>query len=173
MKLKNTSGKMKKIHIGIHYREYSDIGDLDSGFQDLLLTARKAANDAYAPYSGFKVGAAVLLESGIIVTGNNQENAAYPSGLCAERVALFAASSQYPGVPVTALAVTAKSREFFIDYPINPCGACRQVIAEYENVHKKPITLILSGESGIIHVFDDIESLLPLRFDASQLKPRK
>jgi cytidine deaminase len=164
---------MKKESIHIHYTEYKDRTELITEDRDLLEEAFKSAGNAYAPYSGFFVGAAVKLENGIVVTGNNQENAAYPSGLCAERVALFSASSQFPDIPVIALAITASSKDFLIDYPVSPCGACRQVMAEYENAHNKPIRLILAGESGKVNVFDDIRSVLPFEFDSSQLKPKK
>lgn len=138
----------------------------------LLAEARRATGDAYAPYSGFKVGAAVLLENGEVITGNNQENAAYPSGLCAERVALFAASARFPGVPVIALAITARTDDYEISEPISPCGACRQVMAEYESLHKKPIRIIMAGESGKIMVLENVSGVLPFRFDGGMLKKK-
>jgi cytidine deaminase len=164
---------MKKKSVSITYFESDNIRDLKPEDRDLLEKARDAANNAYAPYSGFHVGAAVKLENGKIIPGNNQENAAYPSGLCAERVALFTASAQYPGVPVTDIAITARSADFLIDYPVTPCGACRQVMSEYEYHHSKPIRIILSGESGKVYIYENIDSLLPFRFDSSQLKPRR
>jgi cytidine deaminase len=124
---------------------------------------------AHAPYSEFHVGAAVLLENGKIVTGNNQENAAYPSGLCAERVAIFYASAQYPNSAVKAIAVTVKSKNMVVSEPLSPCGACRQVIAEYENKSEKPIRIIMSGEKGPIYIAKSIESLLPLMFSKKYL----
>jgi cytidine deaminase len=163
---------MKKEVIHIHFSEYQDRSELTEEDRDLLEKAMLASANAYAPYSGFHVGSAVKLENGVIVTGNNQENAAYPSGLCAERVALFTASSQYPGIPVKSVAITAQSAEFIIDYPIPPCGACRQVIAEYETHHHHAIRLILAGENGQILVFDSIDALLPFGFNSSQLRPR-
>jgi cytidine deaminase len=163
--------KMKKESIHIHYTEYKNPGELAQEDKQLLSQAGLAAANAYAPYSGFRVGAAVMLENGVVVTGNNQENAAYPSGLCAERVALFSASAQYPDVPVSAIAITARTAGAIIDYPVPPCGACRQVIAEYENHHSKAIRLIISGESGKVLIFDDIAALLPFGFNASQLNP--
>ena len=136
----------------------------------LLAAAQTAQRHAYAPYSNFKVGAAIWLDNGKIVTGNNQENAAYPSGLCAERVAVFAASSQYPDAVVKAIAITAHSEDFIISAPISPCGACRQVLAEYEYKSGTDIKLILTGETGKVWVIKSIRSLLPFTFDASNLK---
>ena len=131
---------------------------------DLLRRAHEAARNAYAPYSKFNVGAAVRLTNGAIVTGNNIENAAYPSGLCAERVAMFAAMAQYPGVPFEALAVTAYSNSKCIDEPVAPCGACRQVMVEVEQVSKRPLRVLSQGDTGPIMVFDGIESLMPFVF---------
>jgi cytidine deaminase len=164
---------MKKRSVSIDYFEFDNLQDLKPEDRELLEKAHLAAANAYAPYSGFFVGAAVKLENGIIIPGNNQENAAYPSGLCAERVALFTASAQYPGIPVTDVAITAKSGDFMIDYPVTPCGACRQVMSEYEFHHKKPIRVILAGESGKVHVYENIDSLLPFRFDSTQLKHKR
>jgi cytidine deaminase len=124
---------------------------------------------AYAPYSEFHVGAAVLLENGEIIAGNNQENAAYPSGLCAERVALFYAGSQYPTIAIKTIAISVKSKNVIISEPLSPCGGCRQVIAEYENKFKKPIRIIMSGEKGQIYIANSIESLLPLMFSKKYL----
>lgn len=121
----------------------------------------------YAPYSGFHVGAAVLLQNGIIITGNNQENAAYPSGLCAERIALFYAASQYPTVPIIAIAVsTHHSSQTGL---ARPCGACLQVMSEYEDIAEQSMHVILDGSEGII-VLDGLDNLLPLRFRKVDLK---
>jgi len=139
---------MKKKHIVVEYQEYSSAKELVAADQSLLDNAKNAALRAYSPYSHFSVGAAVLLENGEIITGNNQENAAYPSGLCAERVALFAASSRYPGVDVKAIAITAQSTETEITEPVTPCGACRQVMVEYENNSKEPTKVIMSGKKA-------------------------
>jgi cytidine deaminase len=161
---------MKKRDIHIKYDEYSKAADLNTEDRALVEAARKAANDAYAPYSEFKVGAALLLQDGTTVIGNNQENAAYPSGLCAERVALFAASAQHPGIPVRSIAIAARSPHFTINTPVSPCGACRQVMAEYQSLYKKPIRLLLTGEKGKVYVLENVNSVLPFLFDASQLK---
>ncbi len=125
---------------------------------------------AYAPYSNFFVGAALLLENNKIICGSNQENVAFPSGLCAERVAFFSAGSQYPDVPIKCIAITARSPKFRINTPVTPCGDCRQVMAEYEDRHKKDIRVILSGEKGKIYVIDSIKVLLPLMFSGEGLR---
>lgn len=131
--------------------------------KELFKAAEKAALNAYAPYSEFKVGAALLLENGSILTGNNQENAAYPSGMCAERVALFYAASQHPEQKIRAIAITscAKNNPSRL---LTPCGACRQAISEYEIKTGSPIRLIMSGEKGSIYISFSVAALLPLMF---------
>jgi len=160
---------MKTQKIEISYLEYEKEAELSTEDKALLEMARKAAEKAYAPYSGFNVGAAILLENDVIVTGNNQENAAYPSGLCAERVALFSASAQYPGVAIKALAITAKSALIAVDSPVFPCGACRQVMAEYESHQQTPVKIILSGLTGKIMLLNGVSSVLPFIFNGSSL----
>jgi cytidine deaminase len=135
--------------------------------------AIKATDFAYAPYSTFRVGAAVLLKNGKIFTGNNQENMAYPSGLCAERVALFYAASQYPDVAVKAIAVTAHASDFEIDHPVAPCGACRQVMAETENRSQEKMRLIMMGEKGKVQIIEGVDNILPLMFHEENLKKKK
>ena len=130
----------------------------------MLRLSHEAARNAYAPYSKFNVGAAVRLANGEVVTGNNIENAAYPSGLCAERVAMFAAMAKYPNVPFEALAVTAYSTSKTIDEPVAPCGACRQVMVEVEQLSKQPLRVLCQGETGPVFAFDGIESLMPFIF---------
>ncbi len=152
------------------FQELSSMEELSNDDRRLLEKAKEAANKAYAPYSEFRVGAAVLLENEEIITGNNQENAAYPSGLCAERVAMFYASSQYPGVPFKALAITANSDKVSINHPISPCGSCRQVMVEYEILSKKPMKVILSGQTGPIYIIDRVTDLLPFSFGPEELK---
>ena len=119
--------------------EYDELNDTDRA---LLDDAIEATRRSYAPYSHFSVGAAALLANGVVVTGTNQENAAYPSGLCAERTTLFYANSQYPGQAVVTLAIAARTEKDFIDTPIPPCGACRQVILETEKRYKQPIRIL-------------------------------
>ena len=145
----------------IKYNEYPDITKVPESDSLLITTAREAVQRGYAPYSGFRVGAAVLLENGTIITGSNQENAAYPSGLCAERTALFYASSQYPNIPIIAIAVSTFGNG--LSDEAKPCGACRQVMSEYEDLSGKPLRIILDGTDHIT-IFDTIDCLLPFRF---------
>ena len=157
------------MDIHIHIEEYGDINELVEQEQNLVNAAREAAKKAYAPYSKFKVGAAVLLENGEIILGNNQENAAYPDGLCAERVAMFAANANRPDVPVKVIAVTALTESGFLSEPVYPCGSCRQSLQESENRFQQPIRILMCGEKKIQAVAS-IRDLLPLSFDASFLK---
>jgi cytidine deaminase len=154
---------MKTTEIKIVVYEFQNIGELPENDQLLLIEARKITELAYAPYSGFHVGAAVLLSNGMIITGNNQENSAYPSGLCAERVALFYANANYPDSEVVAIAVSAAKKNLLVIEPVKPCGACRQALSEAEIRHEKPIRIILDGQDSIF-VLNDVESLLPLSF---------
>jgi cytidine deaminase len=131
--------------------------------------AIKARHRAYAPYSNFTVGCALLLANGEIITGNNQENAAYPSGLCAERVAIFAAGAQYPGIAVLKLAITASPKDDSFHKPVPPCGACRQSIAEYENNQDNNIELYFMGAAGNVLKSHSLSDLLPLVFDKNYL----
>jgi cytidine deaminase len=160
----------RTINTTINIEEFDTMDDLSSADYDLMRKAEEAAGNAYAPYSAFFVGAALLLENGKIVIGNNQENVAYPSGLCAERVAIFAAGAQYPNERINTIAVTARSTQFKVDYPVSPCGACRQSMAEYENKQKENIRLILKGETGNIYIVESVQSLLPLLFNEEGLK---
>ncbi|MGE0568126.1 MAG: cytidine deaminase, partial [Bacteroidia bacterium] len=128
------------------------------------------AKMAYAPYSKFHVGAALQLVNGTIITGNNQENAAYPSGLCAERTALFYASSQYPKEPIKRIAISCYSENSEFENPISPCGACRQVLAEYEKYTNHPVQIIMAGNGGKVFISDTVSNLLPLTFDRSYLE---
>ena len=137
---------LENVDILIHIEEYDDISGLSLGEQDLVMAAREAAHNAYAPYSQFKVGAAVLLENGEIFPGNNQENAAYPDGLCAERVALFSANATRPGIPIRIIAVTALAKQGFLPDPVYPCGSCRQSLLESENRFQQPIRVLMCGE---------------------------
>jgi len=127
--------------------------------------AKEATSRAYAPYSKFQVGAAALLANGEIITGNNQENIAFPSGLCAERTTLFYAHSQYPDEAVKALAIAAYTEGDFLDRPISPCGACRQVMLETEMRFNQPVKIILYGKKEIL-VVESVKDLLPLAFDS-------
>lgn len=157
----NTIDMRKSIKI--EYEEYDSVGDLSATDSELLQLAMDAANDAYSPYSQFKVGAAVRLDDGKIVVGNNQENAAYPSGLCAERVALFSALSQNPSSAVSAIAIVGRNGDGQW-CEASPCGACRQVMAECESRSGRKITIILYAEGGKAIVLRGVNSVLPFRF---------
>ena len=160
---------MKNIKIEINLEVFESVSELPISIQKLMNKAHEARKDAYAPYSHFGVGAALQLDSGEIITGNNQENAAYPSGLCAERVAIFHAGSQNPNMVVSAMALTAGSFKKTTTNPIPPCGACRQVLAEYEVKQEQPIEIYFMGESGKIVKSNSVKDLLPLIFDSSYL----
>jgi cytidine deaminase len=155
-------------NITFSYTEYENVEELPAQERELVESARKIAATAYAPYSRFRVGAAVRLESGRIVSGSNVENAAFPSGICAERSALSNSVSNYPEDKPVALAIAAMNEKGLTnDYP-SPCGSCRQVIAEEESRTGKKIRMILSGKNKII-VIEGIDSLLPLQFNRSNL----
>ena len=150
--------------------EYDSVYELTDQEQELMKAAQKSRDRAYAPYSSFYVGAALLLKNGKIITGNNQENIAYPSGLCAERTAIFSAGACYPNEAVEIMAISAKSKKFKVANPISPCGACRQVIAEYEFRHSNNIKILLMGEMGSVYVVASIKALLPLVFEENRLR---
>lgn len=153
------------MKIQIEIESIEDISELVIEEQQLIKAAKAIAKKAYAPYSKFFVGAAVMLDNGEIVTGNNQENVAFPSGLCAERTALFYANAQYPDAAVKALAVVAYANKTYSKQPITPCGSCRQVLLESENRHQKPMRVIMCGEEKI-YVAQSAKDLLPLSFDS-------
>ena len=155
---------MKKERFICPYTVYDTLDEMDPQDAELMRRAHEATQSAYAPYSKFNVGAAVRLANGEIVTGNNIENAAYPSGLCAERVAMFGAMAKFPGVAFEALAVTAHSQTKLIAEPVAPCGACRQVMVEVEQLSKRPLRVMCQGQEGPIMVFEGIESLMPFIF---------
>jgi len=154
---------MKNLNITAKIQIYS-YNELQSEEKKLIDCAKNACSRAYAPYSQFQVGAAVLLANGEIVSGSNQENVAFPSGLCAERTVMFYANSQYPDQAVKSLAVAAYTQGDFIDRPISPCGACRQVILETEIRFESPVRIYLYGKSEI-YVIEGIKDLLPLAFN--------
>ncbi len=151
---------------GISY----ELDGLPSKDRALLDAAKAMTANAYAPYSQFRVGAALKLANGVTVCGCNQENAAYPSGLCAERVAIFAASSKYPGVAVEAMAIAVRTDLFDVPLPLSPCGGCRQVLMEYRHRQKSPMRVILTGTGNTVWVFEDVSVLLPFAFEADGLK---
>ncbi|MEI6489754.1 MAG: cytidine deaminase [Bacteroidota bacterium] len=161
---------MENIELKINYAEVEHENELSAEEQNLLQKARLACDMAYAPYSQFSVGAALLLDNGVVVTGNNQENVAFPSGLCAERVAIFSAGANYPDAAIKTIAITCKSKQFLVDKPLSPCGACRQSMSEYEIRHHKNIRILLQGEQGKIRIINSIADLLPFMFKAEELK---
>ena len=160
---------MKEIKITSTAIVYDNLSELSAEDEMLMNNAVKARGKAYAPYSKFHVGAALLLENGEIVLGNNQENAAYPSGMCAERVAIWQAGSLFPGVKIEKLAISASSTISKVNKPIGPCGACRQTLSEYEINQKKPFPVLFMGEVGEIVKTESLLSLLPFSFDSSYL----
>ncbi|MCH9660244.1 MAG: cytidine deaminase [Bacteroidetes bacterium] len=159
----------KQLKIEAELTVYDTVDELPLEIQDLMNKAQQARNDAYAPYSSFKVGAAILLENGNVVIGNNQENAAFPSGLCAERVAAFQAGALYPKVAFKVIALTAGSLKQQTTTPIPPCGACRQSLAEYEVRQETNIPIYFMGETGKVVRAASVKDLLPLIFDSSYL----
>ena len=160
---------MKEININTTISVFNGINELPGEIQTLMNQAIETRKNAYAPYSKFRVGAAILLDNGKIVLGSNQENAAYPSGLCAERVAIFQAGAIYPNAKIVKLAITAASDTNPTLSPIPPCGACRQSIAEYEFKQDTPIEIYFMGESGEVYKSNSINNLLPLSFDKTSL----
>ncbi len=153
---------MKQLTTAINYLLVQP-NELPSAEQALVQKAINATNNSYARYSHFHVGAACLLANGEIVIGANQENAAFPSGLCAERTAIFAAQANHPDQPITTLAIAARNDNGLLKDPISPCGACRQVVLEIEDRYKQPVRILLYGTKGI-YVFESIKDLLPFSF---------
>jgi len=156
-------------NITFSYQAYEGPEELETEDRELVNAAKESAGMAYAPYSGFMVGAAIRLESGRIVHGSNVENAAFPSGICAERTAIAWAVSNFPHDKPVAIAITATTAEGLPAESVSPCGNCRQVIAEEESRTGKQIRIILAGKSGI-HVIDGIGLLLPLQFSGKSLR---
>jgi len=154
---------IKKIEIEI--TEFDTVDDLSIEDRELVLKAKEIAKLAYAPFSKFFVGAAIRLKNGKIITGNNQENVAYPSGICAERTALFYAGAQYPQEAVLSMAVAVFKNEEYAKQPVTPCGSCRQVMLETENRFQQSMRVIMVGEEKI-YVANSVKDLLPLSFDS-------
>lgn len=160
---------MKKIKIESFLEVYPSMELLPEAIFSLMTVAIEMREKAYAPYSEFLVGAAIMLDNEEIISGSNQENASYPSGLCAERTALYYAGAQYPNVQINSIVISARARNKKTVKPIPPCGACRQAIAEYEIRQKSPIALYFMGESGEVLKSDSLENLLPLLFTSKYL----
>lgn len=160
---------MKEVKIESTIYLFDSLEELPKEALLLMNKATEARKNAYAPYSNFTVGAALQLDNHIIITGNNQENASYPSGLCAERTAIYYANAQYPNARILRMAITAGSKTTRTQSPIPPCGACRQAIAEYEIKQASPIEIYFMGETGKVAKSDSLSNLLPLIFDKSVL----
>ncbi|MBE16877.1 MAG: cytidine deaminase [Dokdonia sp.] len=160
---------MKKIKIESFLEVYPSMDTLPKAIFSLMEQAIVAREQAYAPYSEFLVGAALLLDNGQVITGNNQENASYPSGLCAERTAIYYAMAKYPKATIKTMAITARASDKETTTPIPPCGACRQAIAEYEIRQKSPIDIYFMGEAGEVMRSESLENLLPLLFTSKYL----
>lgn len=160
---------MKEININTQLIVFESLNELFLEDQELMRKAIAIRKNAYAPYSKFKVGAAILLDNGKVVLGSNQENAAYPSGLCAERVAIFQSGAVYPEAKIVKMAITAGSTENTTSKPIPPCGACRQSIFEYEFKQDANIEIFFMGETGEVYKSNSIANLLPLTFDKNFL----
>ena len=156
---------MTHTEIRIAYSEYESVEQMEQQERELVEAAIDAIRGSYAPYSKFNVGAAVRLDNGEIIQGANQENAAYPSGICAERTAMFYASAKYPENAITAIAIGASQQGVLCSNPVSPCGACRQVMAEYQTKGGQPMTIFLIG-SEKIWKFEKVNDLLPLIFDS-------
>lgn len=161
---------MQKRNISICFDEYNSIDELTSQDKILCIEAKKAMSNSHSPYSGFRVGVAVQLESGRIVYGSNQENVAYPSGLCAERVALFMIGTTYPDDKIVSMAITAQTDHFLIKEPVTSCGACLQVMAEYEKKQSHPINVLFYCLNGAIIRTTGIKTLLPFAFEETRLQ---
>jgi cytidine deaminase len=166
---KSVQPRVRQIQLQLDIEEFADDDALPIADRQLLFRAREATEEAYAPYSNFRVGAALLLANGDIVTGSNQENAAYSMCLCAERTAFAAASYLYPNVPIVACAVTARAFNSVLQVPVPPCGACRQVITEAESRFRQSVRIIMQGEKGVIWRVRSVKEILPLAFDVTFL----
>ncbi|MEN8124080.1 MAG: cytidine deaminase [Bacteroidota bacterium] len=160
---------MNELKINSKYIIFENSSELPKQDKELFLKAIEAKNSSYAPYSHFSVGASLLLDNGKIILGNNQENAAYPSGMCAERIAIWNAASQFPEAKIKKIFITASSSKHKVDKPVSPCGACRQTIAEYEFKQSKNIEVYFTGETGNIIKANSLKDLLPFAFDNTLL----
>ena len=160
---------MQEKNISLNFIS-AHLSEIDSKDQELVANAKEAFKTAYAPYSGFLVGASILLENGEIINGSNQENVAYPSGLCAERVAMFYVGAKFPDVKIKTIAVSVFSRSFEVDDVVSPCGACRQVMAEYEDKQQQSIKVILHSPNDNVLIADKVQDLLPYMIKRNHIK---
>lgn len=160
---------MKSFNISADFQSYDSLDELPEDIRNLMEKTFEARDNAYAPYSKFQVGAALLLDNGEVITGSNQENASYPSGLCAERTAVYYAGAKYPEAKIKCIAVSATSLKKPVTSPVAPCGACRQALVEYEVKQKADMQVYFMGETGAVVKAKSIKDLLPLIFDNSYL----
>ncbi|MEM9142977.1 MAG: cytidine deaminase [Bacteroidota bacterium] len=160
---------MRKERISFELEILDGVHELSDVYRNLLELAHTTRDHAYAPYSNFQVGAALLMENGEMIIGSNQENASFPAGLCAERVAVFQAGARFPGKTIEAMAISAAPKHGDISRAVAPCGNCRQALLEYEIRQQRPITLILAGGGGQIFKCASVKDILPLAFDRSFL----
>ena len=160
---------MKPLKVTSNFEVYDSVEELPQAIQSLMKTAVEARDKAYAPYSQFKVGAAIALNNNEVVTGSNQENASYPSGLCAERTAIYYAGAAFPEAQIQNIAISAKSMKHLVEAPVPPCGACRQALVEYEVKQETDIAVYFMGETGKVMKANSIKDLLPLIFENSVL----
>ena len=161
---------MSKESVTLDFETFESSSGLSSVDAELLKAAREETQNAYAPYSQFRVGAAAILANGKIVKGTNQENASYPAGICAERVLLSTAASLYPGVPIITIAISYHNQNGESNKPISPCGICRQSLFEFQTQTGQPIRVILSGLKGKVYILPNAAGLLPLVFGADDMK---
>lgn len=160
---------MKELKIESNFIVYNSVNELPEIIKSLMEKAIEAREKAYAPYSQFQVGASILLDNGEIITGSNQENASYPSGLCAERTAIYYAGAKYPNSKIIRIAISASSKNQETSIPIPPCGACRQAISEYEVKQDSPIEIYFMGKIGEVMKSESLANLLPFVFKKSVL----
>ena len=160
---------MKPLKVTSNFEVYDSVEELPQAIRSLMKTAVEARDKAYAPYSQFKVGAAIALNNNEVVTGSNQENASYPSGLCAERTAIYYAGAAFPEAQIQNIAISAKSMRHLVEAPVPPCGACRQALVEYEVKQETDIAVYFMGETGKVMKANSIKDLLPLIFENSVL----
>jgi cytidine deaminase len=160
---------MKEIQIETKLSVFESFEELSQSEKEFMNQAIEIRKNAYAPYSEFLVGAAIVLDNGMVLQGSNQENAAYPSGLCAERVVIFYAGANYPNNKIVKLFITATPSDRDSENPIPPCGSCRQSIAEYEIKQDLPIEIYFMGAKGAVYKSDSLKNLLPFMFDKSNL----
>jgi cytidine deaminase len=160
---------MDYIEQSFRFKVYSSVDELSLQDKEMMFMAIQHLEYAYAPYSKFHVGAAVRLENGVLCPGSNQENASYPLCMCGERVALYNAAANHPNVAPQAIAITIRNQKMPIQKPVSPCGACRQVISEYENIYQSPIRILLKSDVPEVIEISSVKDILPLGFDGSFL----